>query len=1456
MRRWVRRAGAVFLVLAVLIGGAFALLQTPFGLRWLSRTVAEALSSPGATVRIDGLTETVPFHLRARHIEIADRTGAWLTLDDMRLDVSAAALLAGRLHVTRLTAASVDVHRPPPATPTPAQPVPLAERLQPPHLPLSLTVDRLAIDRLVLGAPVLGNRVVATVAGNTSLAGHAMRAQFDLHRIDGTPGKVALDLATAGTPPILKLKLAIDEPTGVLLARLLHRPDHPPLAVSLNGEGPLADWHGKFAASAGDLAHIDGTLSLAVGSDIAIALSATAAVAPLLPPDLARLAGQQVPIDLHATIKQDGTLSLNKLSVAMAAGRLTGDAELGRPDHKLSAHLHADLPHLAPAAGSLGVSVGGAARIDATLGGTEARPSLALTASGDAIAVGMSGVAHAAAHLTITPQAGSTGIAIAADGQLRGLTPPPGTTLPAGLGRDVDWSLAARASPDFAAVEITRLAAQGAGIDITGSGHVSEGGRALAGKLRLAVADLRPFTGAFGSPMMAGALTLQATATQPQPDHLTATLDGAITGFASGDRVLDALAGHSIKITGAAHRGGDGVVVLDRLSLAGAAVSLAGAGRFDPATRRLALTLDSKMPELRPLGSALATALSGHVAATASVDGTLDHLAVKAKIEATDIAAADARLDRLTVAAQVADLSQPKASIDGSFRAGDLDGTLALEADMTDPRQVVVPRLRLSAGGGTIDGNLRLDRASLLAQGTINGTVPDLARWSRLGGTPLAGSLSLKAALTARNGQGVQFTFAGDRLAAGAGAARIALGHVAADGSLNDLRGLPWGKAHASLTGARFAAGEVARASLNLDSPRPGHFAFSADADGKLAEHFTLALGGDGTIAPGAAGLDLRIARLAAALGQDHIRLARPLRLQRNPAGLAFSDLDLRLGTGQISGAGALRGTSLSLKLAARNLPVAMAAHLAGTKRAAGTLAFDASLGGSLAAPRGHFSLTGRGLSVFLPERGKLPRLGLDLAGDWDGRKLAVTGHTTGLNGESFRFTGALPLVLTAAPIGIALPQNGNLLFKVQGSGELANIADLLPLGEDRLSGHFAVDAAAAGTLAAPTATGRLTISGGRYQSFAAGATLTDLQVDLVGNRDRFTLRRFSAKDGANGTLTAQGSLVLDSPGGPSADLSATLGQFRVAARDEAVVRASGTVSVKGPIGAPTVAADLTTDRVDITLPDALPPSVTRLAVTEIGGAAGRRGAAAKPSPPALPVPLDIKLSLPGRVFVRGHGLDSEWRGRLRITGSSAAPQIQGSLQAVRGTFDLLGKTFKVTEGTIAFDGGTTIDPTLNITTAVSASDVTAQVVIGGRASAPTITLTSTPVLPQDEILARVLFDRPLGQISVGEGLQVAQAAATLAGGGPGILDRLRSRLGLDRLGFGSAPGSGSAAGGTTISGGKYIANGIYVGASQGLSTQSSKVTVEIELRPHVTVETDVGATGGSGIGLNYKYDY
>jgi translocation and assembly module TamB len=750
---------------------------------------------------------------------------------------------------------------------------------------------------------------------------------------------------------------------------------------------------------------------------------------------------------------------------------------------------------------------------------------------------------------------------------------------------------------------------------------------------------------------------------------------------------------------------------------------------------------------------------------------------------------------------------------------------------------------------------------------------------------PLAGRADLHAKLTPQRGQAVEATLNGAGLATGNGSGRITLGQLTANARIVDVLGTPSGSGEATLSGVAFGGGNIAKASLKLDNAGPGRFAFRADAAGTIRSPLTVAFGGTAGLTPRTGAFDLQLARLNGTFGTDKFQLTRALNVSAHGNDIAMSGLALTYGRGRLSGDASRRGSVLSLQLTGRDLDLAALGKLAGRNELGGTVAFDANVGGSLGAPQGRFTLTGTGLRMVLPKQ-RMPSLGLNLDGTWNGRDLGFNGHVSGLKGTALTLSGNAPVVLTQSPFGISLPPQGRLALRVQGSGDLANMADLLPIGEDSLSGKFSLDGGVAGTLAAPSASGHLTISDGRYANFATGAVLTNLRADISGDRDRVTVREFSAKDSGSGALDARGSVSLTGTA-PSADLTATLQNFRILGRDEGVLTAGGNITIAGPIASPKITGQLTTGEGDLRIPDNLPPSVTKLQVVEVNSREVRTRAeplhtpahrvvakskSSKPVPvkasaPAVPAIVDMKIGLPGKIFVRGRGLDSEWRGKFALTGTSDAPKIAGGLEVVRGTFDILGKTFKVTQGRISFDGATTLDPTLDIVAEILAADVVARVLVTGSASAPKITITSTPTMPKEQILSYVLFNRPNTQITAAEGIQVAQAAATLAGGGPGVLDRLRGRVGLDRLVLGSSTGAttssslnpaagGSNTSGTSVSGGKYLAEGVYVGATQGLTPQSSKVVVEIEVRPRVTVEGDFSQKGSTGLGLNYKYDY
>jgi translocation and assembly module TamB len=192
-----------------------------------------------------------------------------------------------------------------------------------------------------------------------------------------------------------------------------------------------------------------------------------------------------------------------------------------------------------------------------------------------------------------------------------------------------------------------------------------------------------------------------------------------------------------------------------------------------------------------------------------------------------------------------------------------------------------------------------------------------------------------------------------------------------------------------------------------------------------------------------------------------------------------------------------------------------------------------------------------------------------------------------------------------------------------------------------------------------------------------------------------------------------------------------------------------------------------------------------------------------------------------------------------------------------RGTLNFLNKQFQLARSSLQFFGASPPAPVLDIRAESREKDLTAVLNIRGDIHSPELVLSSEPALPQDEILARLLFERGAAQISPLQALRLAQAARALsgygAGGGPNLLGKTGQLLGLDQLGL---RGSEEGMEGTKVGAGKYLTEEIYVDYEQGLAERSGKVTVEVEVHPNVTVETEVGTDAGTGIGVNWKLDY
>jgi translocation and assembly module TamB len=248
---------------------------------------------------------------------------------------------------------------------------------------------------------------------------------------------------------------------------------------------------------------------------------------------------------------------------------------------------------------------------------------------------------------------------------------------------------------------------------------------------------------------------------------------------------------------------------------------------------------------------------------------------------------------------------------------------------------------------------------------------------------------------------------------------------------------------------------------------------------------------------------------------------------------------------------------------------------------------------------------------------------------------------------------------------------------------------------------------------------------------------------------------------------------------------------------------------------------------------------------------------------------------------VKGRGLDAELGGELHIRGTADAPVVGGSFElGQHGTFTLGSSQLNFTQGTVTFNGEglkKKIDPTLDFVAQAQVVDVTATVKITGLADQPKIELSSTPDLPQDEIMARLLFGQNASQLTALQAVQIAAALSTLTGGGGGGLNplgKLQKTLGLDRLTFGSNSGPGTTTNnqqsqnaGYNVEAGRYVSSRVFVAVNES-TTGLSHLVVDVDLTKHLKLQTKIasGSTNmqgttpendpGSSVGLSYQFEY
>jgi len=1028
-----------------------------------------------------------------------------------------------------------------------------------------------------------------------------------------------------------------------------------------------------------------------------------------------------------------------------------------------------------------------------------------------------------------------------------------GEALEGMLGGRMGVEAVGRVSLADRSVRVDRLSVESAGVVASASGSVRDG-RLDVPRLRVELPDLGLLAAGAARPSAGRVEITGSVVGDVRAPDLTGELAADASGLVFAEERLAAMLG------GAGDGGLSLAFALDRqrrlrlddITLSSALVTAGGDGLVDLAERTFDAELELLAPDLAPVSTLVGVDLAGAAAASIDVGGGFDGFELTAALEADHLRVAAGEPIASRVAVAVEGLPrQASGVVDLVLVAGDDVGNAHAAFTLAE-RELQLREVLARGAGVSLRGDARLDLDSRTVGGRLLAEVADLAAATALIGWQGSGRLSIDATASADGGE--------QALAASLRASGVtlrvddqevaAMERLEADLELADVLGAPSGSVHVLTAGVRSGRGSIASLEVSA-AAQSAVWRVRARSAGHYGEPFVVTT--DLTAHRDERGWTVDIDEVAGALAGEAFSTTGPVRVASEGDTFHVDSLQVDVGDGRIEGAWHARPEALEGRLALSRLPLRMirlydpalelAGHVSGELFATGTPqdpAYELSVAAERVVAVGHYEsdevppLSGRLVAV-ADRRAARASLQLD-----DGR-------AGGMNVEA-----SIPLAATTDP---APDDEESLSVSVVGAIDLAALDGVLNVGENRIGGRLRSDLTMTGTPEQPWLDGDLWVEDGVYENATIGVGLQGLTARVRGQGDRLVLSELSAGDGDGGRLGARGVVdMADGVGDARYELAVDFDSLWVVRLDEAEVRAHGDLRVTGEGEAVEVVGTIEAAGAELRAGTRLPPEVVVLDVVETNTSYRRdRVMVTDPRHRSIPIAFDVTLSLPARVFFRAPDLNSEWRGELHVGGTNEEPRLEGRLKLVRGTFNALGVRFTPTEGSLRFDGGADVDPTVNLVAEASRHDIVARVHVRGRASNLTMELTSDPVLPTDEIASRLLFGESASDLSPAQTVQLAAAVARLSSGGPGPMDWFRRRLGVDRI---TVESGGEGVEGSVVSVGKYVGNGVFVSIDQGLEESSSKATVEVELTRQLSVETEVGVDAEGRLGIRWRHRY
>jgi translocation and assembly module TamB len=202
--------------------------------------------------------------------------------------------------------------------------------------------------------------------------------------------------------------------------------------------------------------------------------------------------------------------------------------------------------------------------------------------------------------------------------------------------------------------------------------------------------------------------------------------------------------------------------------------------------------------------------------------------------------------------------------------------------------------------------------------------------------------------------------------------------------------------------------------------------------------------------------------------------------------------------------------------------------------------------------------------------------------------------------------------------------------------------------------------------------------------------------------------------------------------------------------------------------------------------------------------------------------------------------------------------RLVGTVETVRGTYEFQGRRFDLVRGgTLRFVGETEINPLLDVTATrlIPNTGVEAKVHVTGSTKAPVLSLTSSPPLEESDILALIVFNRPVNELGTGERSSLAATAGGIATGfiAAPLGESIGRALDLDLFEITTSTEEGDLGAGITL--GQQLGDRAFVKLRQQFGERNiTEFLIEYQLSRFLRLQTTAAPeTSGSANRINQR---